>query len=135
MGTRLNIGCGQSPTPGWLNYDNSPSVWLARWPALARLLRGARLLDAHALEFVEFCRRRDIRHADASRRIPHADASVDAIYPTESKDGTKVTYEWSEGAKVRRATNIFPPSDSKPWAIDTGRGVKTRWVEFEPVPQ
>ena len=80
MSTRLNIGCGQSPTPGWLNYDNSPSVWLAGWPALARVLHAVRLLDAHAMGFVAFCRSRDIRHADASRRIPHADATVDAIY-------------------------------------------------------
>ena len=80
MTTRLNIGCGQSPTPGWLNYDNSPSVWLARWPTLARLLRAVRLLDANAMGFIDFCRSRDIRHADASRRIPHPDASVDAIY-------------------------------------------------------
>ena len=35
MPVRLNIGCGMAPTPGWLNYDNSPSVWLARWPVLA----------------------------------------------------------------------------------------------------
>lgn len=80
MGPRLNIGCGQSPTPGWLNYDNSPAVWLARWPALARVLRAVRLLDESGMGFVVFCRSRDIRYADAARRIPHADGSVDVIY-------------------------------------------------------
>jgi predicted SAM-dependent methyltransferase len=77
---RLNIGCGRSPTAGWLNYDNSPSVWLARWPSLARAMHRLGLIDRHGLEFAEFCRARDIRHADAARRIPHRDGSVDALY-------------------------------------------------------
>jgi len=81
---RLNIGCGRSPTPGWINYDNSPSVWMARWPLLARilapLLARLGLIDQHALAFVAFCRSHRIRHADAARHIPHADGTVDAIY-------------------------------------------------------
>lgn len=80
MSTRLNIGCGQSPTPGWLNYDNSPSVWLARWPALVRVLHAVGLLDEGGVSFVAFCRGRDVRYANAARRIPHPDRSVDAIY-------------------------------------------------------
>ena len=80
MPTRLNIGCGRSPTPGWINYDNSPSVWMARWPMLASLAARLGLIDRHALAFVGFCRSRNIRHADAARRIPHGDGTVDAIY-------------------------------------------------------
>ena len=53
MPTRLNIGCGRSPTPDWINYDNSPSVWIARWPRLALLLSRLGLIDRHALGFVE----------------------------------------------------------------------------------
>lgn len=81
---RLSIGCGRSPMPDWINYDNSPSVWMARWPLLApilaRLLSGLGLIDRHALGFVEFCRSHRIRQADAACRIPHAAGSVDAIY-------------------------------------------------------
>jgi SAM-dependent methyltransferase len=79
-GVRLNIGCGRSPTPDWINYDNSPSVWMARWPPLAPILARLGLIDRHALAFVAFCRSHRIRHADAARRIPHADGSVEAIY-------------------------------------------------------
>jgi len=80
VATRLNIGCGRSPTPDWINYDNSPSVWMARWPTLASLAARLGLIDQHALAFVAFCRSHRIRHADAARRIPPADATVDAIY-------------------------------------------------------
>jgi len=50
---RLNIGCGDAPTAGWINYDNSPAVWLARQPALTWLLRSVGLLDAGNLAFIE----------------------------------------------------------------------------------
>jgi hypothetical protein len=39
-GIRLNVGCGLSPTPGWLNFDNSPSVRVAGWPVLSSVLAG-----------------------------------------------------------------------------------------------
>lgn len=80
MAVRLNIGCGMAPTTGWINYDNSPAVWMARWPALLRLLRGIGLLDADNIEFAEFCRRHGVRYANAVSRIPHPDATVDVIY-------------------------------------------------------
>jgi predicted SAM-dependent methyltransferase len=80
MSMRLNIGCGQSPTPGWLNYDNSPTVWLAKSPLLARTLRGAGLIDAGSFEFALFCRANEVRYADGTRRIPHGAGTVDAIY-------------------------------------------------------
>ena len=29
---RINIGCGTSPTPGWLNFDNSMTLTLSKLP-------------------------------------------------------------------------------------------------------
>ena len=80
MTTQLNIGCGDAPTAGWINYDNSPAVWLARWPLLAWLLRKVGLLDAGNVAFIDNCRRFGIRYANASRRIPHGSETVDSIY-------------------------------------------------------
>lgn len=80
MAVRLNIGCGQSPTDGWFNYDNSPAVWLARSRPLTALLRRVGLIDAPTVGFAEFCRCHDIRYANAAVRIPHDTGSVDAIY-------------------------------------------------------
>jgi predicted SAM-dependent methyltransferase len=80
MALRLNIGCGDAPTAGWINYDNSPAVWLAHSPLLAALLRAVGLIDAGNVAFIANCRRLCIRHADAARRIPHAGATVDVVY-------------------------------------------------------
>lgn len=79
--TLIQIGCGRSPIPGWLNFDNSPSVRLASLPPpLLRLAAGLRLLDRDSLAYVAFCRSHGIRHCDATRRIPCADGSAEAIY-------------------------------------------------------
>jgi predicted SAM-dependent methyltransferase len=80
MPVRLNVGCGQAPSAGWLNYDNSPAVWLAKSPLLARLLRGAGLIDLGNVEFAAFCRTNEVRYANAARRIPHGAGTVDAVY-------------------------------------------------------
>jgi predicted SAM-dependent methyltransferase len=101
--TRLNIGCGRSPTPDWINYDNSPSVWMARWPMLAALLARLGLIDRHARDFVAFCRSHRIRHADAARRIPHRDGTVDAIYASHMLEHLDRVEARSFLAECRRA--------------------------------
>jgi SAM-dependent methyltransferase len=75
---RINIGCGQTPTPGWKNYDNSLSVRLARVPGITRILALARLRNQ--LEFAQFARSAGIEWADAVRRIPLANGSADVVY-------------------------------------------------------
>lgn len=76
----VNLGCGSSPTPGWLNFDNSPTVLLARTPRVAGMLARVGLLGTLQQRFVEVARRDRIAWADAARRIPLPDASARAIY-------------------------------------------------------
>jgi ubiquinone/menaquinone biosynthesis C-methylase UbiE len=54
---RINLGCGKSPTEGWVNYDNSPRVRFR----------------------IGWGRNAHIRYANALR-LPHPDNSVDVIY-------------------------------------------------------
>jgi predicted SAM-dependent methyltransferase len=80
VAVRINIGCGMAPTPGWLNYDNSPVVRLAPWPLAVKALASVRVIDQGHVEFAAFSRRHGVRHANAVARIPHASGSVDALY-------------------------------------------------------
>ncbi len=80
MAVRLNLGCGQAPSEDWLNYDNSPAVWLAKSPTLARLLSRIGVIDDGSAQFAAFCAANQIRYANAARRIPHESSTVDAIY-------------------------------------------------------
>ncbi|MDP4795642.1 MAG: methyltransferase domain-containing protein [Rhodospirillales bacterium] len=77
---RVNIGCGMTPTQGWLNFDNSLSVRLAACPVLVRLLGLMRLLGDEQRGYISFCRKHDIAWSDATRHVPLKDASAEVVY-------------------------------------------------------
>ena len=77
---RINIGCGNSPTANWLNFDNSLSLRLSKYPKLIILLKSLNLLRQTQIDFIHFCQRSNIYWADVTKRIPLPDASVEIIY-------------------------------------------------------
>jgi hypothetical protein len=79
-GMRLNIGCGLSPTPGWVNFDNSPSVRVAGWPALSLVLGRLGLLGGPSARLGAMTARGNVRFANAADRIPCPAGSSAAVY-------------------------------------------------------
>ncbi len=77
---RLNVGCGDVPTVGWVNYDNSFSLRLAQWPLLVMALRNVGLITETQQRFMQFVRGRDIRYANAVKHIPEPDGVADVVY-------------------------------------------------------
>ncbi len=77
---RVNVGCGSSPTQGWVNFDNSMTVRLAGWRGLGAIFRIAGLLDGYQAEFARIAREKGIRWADATRNIPLETSSVEVLY-------------------------------------------------------
>jgi len=77
---RVNVGCGQSPTPGWRNYDNSLSVWLAKRPLVAIVADRLCLLGKEQKSFISVARDAGITWADATKRIPIPDHSAEVVY-------------------------------------------------------
>lgn len=77
---RVNVGCGATPTDGWVNLDNSLSIRVARWPLVVGGLSKARILDTQSCEFAKIATTKNIQFANASRRIPYADNSVEVVY-------------------------------------------------------
>jgi predicted SAM-dependent methyltransferase len=80
MAIRVNIGCGQSPTPGWSNYDNSPAIRIGQSRLATGALKFIGLLNAGNLSYIDYCRRNDIAYANAVKRMPYADGTVSVIY-------------------------------------------------------
>jgi predicted SAM-dependent methyltransferase len=74
------VGCGQTPTRGWKNFDNSPSLRLARLPWLPPLMRSLGLLDARQLAFIEFASAYSVEYGDAIGGLPLKSGSVDVLY-------------------------------------------------------
>ena len=80
--SKINIGCGISPTPGWENYDNSLSLVVVRFPILNHMLKLLGLLNEAQLRGIKYHESSPIiiKRANAARAIPKADMSVRVIY-------------------------------------------------------
>ena len=76
---RLNVGCGPTPTEGWINYDNSWSVRLADHPLVVTVLTRAGLISEAQRHLCDVARREGIRFGTAEA-IGHPDGSVDVLY-------------------------------------------------------
>ena len=77
---KINIGCGDTPTKGWRNYDNSWSVRLAKKKVLTYILWKSGFLSEAQDKFISFAKNANILWADGIKRIPENDSSVDVIY-------------------------------------------------------
>ena len=80
MYLRINIGCGQTPTAGWVNVDNSMSLRLAKLPLLASILHKVGLIGKQQIEFIEYARNNKITHGNAIKGLSLADHSVEVLY-------------------------------------------------------
>ena len=77
---RVNVGCGQSPTKGWINLDNSPSLHLSKVPLLPSMLAKLGLISKQQASFIKFCRTNFIRHGNATKGLPLETGSVEVLY-------------------------------------------------------
>jgi hypothetical protein len=66
---------------------------------------------------------------------PVARAEVHLAYRVSRTDPTAVTFAWSDDGGEHAATHRFTGGPGEPaWAVRTGKGVRTKWVELKPVP-
>lgn len=77
---RVNVGCGSAPVKGWKNYDDSIGLVLVKYTLLISLARRLKLLGKTHEDFICAARKYKIDYADAARRIPEADNSVEVLY-------------------------------------------------------
>ena len=77
---KINIGCGSTPIEGWFNYDNSFSIRLSKQPILYNILGSVGFISKAQREYINFLKHSSVFFANATKYIPHADKSVDAIY-------------------------------------------------------
>jgi len=78
-GIRLNVGCGPSGIPGWVNLDNSISVRLARIPGALKALASVGLVGSPSLKYSQAVREFDIQYGNA-QHLPFKSDSVEVLY-------------------------------------------------------
>lgn len=101
-GTRINVGCGTTPTVGWLNFDNSPSIRLPRSKLLRSVLSAAGVLNEAQLQLSDVAAENGIQWADA-RRLPVPGRSVEALYSSHMLEHLDRVSAWQflrEAARV-----------------------------------
>lgn len=80
MKYKINFGCGQTPTEGWLNFDNSPSIILANSAFKLWLAKSLKILNKEQIENINYIKKNKIYFADASKKIPLQSHSAECIY-------------------------------------------------------
>ena len=80
MTIKANIGCGRTPTTGWLNFDNSPALKISRSPLRYWISKSLRLLSKEQIENIEWNKKNKIHFSDATKVLPFNEATVDYIY-------------------------------------------------------
>lgn len=107
---RLNIGCGQTPTRGWQNFDNSWSIWLAKHPYLANRLEKIGILEETNLSFIRFARQNSIEMLDVTKTMPFSNNVIDVIYSShmlEHLDRAEALNFLREAQRVLRPNGVL----------------------------
>jgi len=76
---KLNVGCGASPIHGWVNIDNSMSLYFAKHPLVTFFLSNLGLLNAEQIKLIEFFRLNEVKYSKATN-LHIKDNSVSIIY-------------------------------------------------------
>jgi predicted SAM-dependent methyltransferase len=77
---RINFGCGRSPTPGWINFDNSQSINIASSPIKFFILRKFGFLNLQQIENIKWLKENKIFYADATKKLPFSKNEINYIY-------------------------------------------------------
>jgi SAM-dependent methyltransferase len=80
---KVNIGCGLSVAPGWINVDMSPIVLGSKWPVLLKRRMYRAMGGEGQMSFEQYCRvlsENVFVHHNFVYGLPFEDASVDFIY-------------------------------------------------------
>ncbi len=80
MSLKINFGCGQTPTKGWVNLDNSYALRLRNLYPLVVFLKLFKLINSAQERNIEFIRKNNIKFANATIKFRFKSNSVDILY-------------------------------------------------------
>lgn len=69
---------------------------------------------------------------DGGKNVLRAEAHL--VYRTTDADATQVTFDWTDDKGAHRESHAFGEANGEAWSLNTGKAVRTRWVEFAALP-
>ena len=119
------MGCGRTPTAGWRNFDNSPSILCSRVPFLPELLRALRLIGAQSFEFICFAATHDVQFANATKALPVPTGSAEVLYASHMLEHLdRIDVE----AFLREARRVLAPGGVIRIAVPDIRALAERYL-------
>lgn len=120
---RVNIGCGGTPTPGYRNFDNSPSVRLARTPVIRRMIPKLGLLRPAQRDY--FSRAHEIEFGDVVKGLPLPAGSCDVIYSSHTLEHLD---RWEADRFCEEALRVLKPGGVLRVAVPDLRRMAERYL-------
>ena len=77
---RINVGCGETPTKGWRNFDNSLSLRISKIAFLPEVLYKLKFVEEPQYKFILFCRSHQIEYGDVIKGLPIAASAIEVLY-------------------------------------------------------
>jgi len=78
---RINVGCGSNPTSDWINYDNSFSIIISKFPLFVpKILLFLGLIKNPHFSYISFLKNSVIRYGNMLKGLPDKDESISVIY-------------------------------------------------------
>ena len=108
----INLGCGLSIAPGWINIDNSPNARLAKYPWLRWTLWKLGILSDfhHSVNWAS-----SIKIYNLKKGLPYPDSSIDYVYTSHLlehltlRDAQRLIKEAFRGLKPGGVIRIVVP--------------------------
>lgn len=110
MALRINVGCGDAPTQGWRNFDNSLSVRVSKIPFLPDILHKLGFLEDLQYRLMKLAHDNDIEYGDVTKGLPVKDGSVDVLYSShmlEHLDRNEANTFLKEAFRILRPGSII----------------------------
>jgi SAM-dependent methyltransferase len=125
VGLKVNVGCGASPTPGFVNLDNSWSARVAKIPFLAGVLAALPLLGEEQRAFIARARALGIGWADAAK-LPFEDGTVGLVYTSHMLEHLT---QAEAAAFFREALRVLEPGGWIRIAVPDLRRIAVHYVD------
>jgi predicted SAM-dependent methyltransferase len=108
---RVNLGSGPREMQGWINYDNSFSLYLSRLPRLVlKLIYNLKIVNKNRYSLILSYKNQKIIWANIVKTIPEKDNSIDLVYLShviEHLDSEEIELLFKEILRIMKPSGIL----------------------------